>query len=103
MAKLGGEMISLGAVEQLVRPALIDQGYVGDIVATSIEDKRKGERLVVLLDEEFDQKAVIDYLKKTKANSLMRPSTWIQVEEIPRLGAGKVDFPRAKKMAVELS
>lgn len=102
MAKLGGEMISLGAVEQLVRPALIDQGYVGDIVATSIEDKRKGERLVVLLDEEFNQKAVIDYLKKAKANSLMRPGTWIQVEEIPRLGAGKVDFPRAKKLAEEL-
>ena len=102
MAKLGGEMISLGAVEQLVRPALIDQDYQGDIVATSIEDKRKGERLVVLLDEEFDQKAVIDYLKKSKANSLMRPSAWLQVEEIPRLGAGKVDFPRAKKLAAEL-
>lgn len=103
MAKLGGEMISLGAVEQLVRPALLDQGYSGDIVATSVEDKRKGERLVVLLDEEFNQKTVIDYLKKSKANALMRPSAWIQVEEIPRLGAGKVDFQRAKKLAAELS
>jgi acyl-[acyl-carrier-protein]-phospholipid O-acyltransferase/long-chain-fatty-acid--[acyl-carrier-protein] ligase len=103
MAKLGGEMISLGAVEQLVRPALIAQEYTGDIVATSVEDKRKGEKLVVLLDEPFDQKAVIDYLKKNKANSLMRPSIWIKVEEIPRLGAGKVDFPTAKKLAIELS
>jgi acyl-[acyl-carrier-protein]-phospholipid O-acyltransferase/long-chain-fatty-acid--[acyl-carrier-protein] ligase len=75
---------------------------LGDIVATSVEDKRKGERLVVLLDETFDQKAVVEYLKKSKANSLMRPSAWIQVEEIPRLGAGKVDFPRAKKLAAEL-
>ena len=102
MAKLGGEMVSLSAVEQLIRPALIEQDYLGDIVATSVEDKRKGEKLIVLLDQNFDQKALINYLKKTKANALMRPNDWIQVDEIPRLGAGKVDFTKAKKLATKL-
>ncbi len=102
MAKLGGEMISLGAAEQLLRNGLVQQGYTGDLVATSIEDKRKGEKLVVLLDAEFNQKAINDYLKKAKANALMRPSSWLQVEEIPRLGAGKVDFTGVKKLANEM-
>ena len=102
MAKLGGEMVSLSAVEQLIRPALIEQDYLGDIVATSVEDKRKGEKLIVLLDQNFDQKALMNYLKKTKANALMRPNDWIQVDEIPRLGAGKVDFTKAKKLATKL-
>ena len=103
MAKLGGEMISLGAVEQLVRPGLLEQGYSGDIVATSIEDKRKGEKLVILLDADFDQRAINDYLKFSRANSLMRPSAWLRVEEIPRLGAGKCDFSGAKRLAKELA
>lgn len=102
MAKLGGEMISLGAVEQVLRTGLMEQGYAGDLVATSVEDKRKGEKLVVLLDADYSQKAINDYLKKSKTNALMRPAAWLQVDEIPRLGAGKVDFTGVKKLAAEM-
>lgn len=102
MAKLGGEMVSLSAVEQMIRPGLIEQQYEGDLIATSIADARKGERLVVLLDADFDLKAMQEYLKNTKANPLMRPSSWLRVDSLPRLGAGKCDYSGAKQLAIQL-
>src|SRR5690606_3115507 len=46
-AKIGGEMVSLGAVEEQVRRALGDPEL--DVCAVAVPDPRKGEQIVLLV------------------------------------------------------
>ena len=100
-AKLGGEMISLGAVEASIRE-IINESEV-DLLAVNLSDEKKGEK-VVLLIQGFDR---VDQLKKqlidAGMNPLLVPSEIYEVEQIPKLGTGKNDFSRAKEIAMELS
>ena len=100
-AKLGGEMISLGAVEENIRKVLPNDEI--DIVVSSIGDEKKGEKIVVLIsniseDELLKLKISI---KESFDNNLMIPNTYKIVEQVPKLGSGKTDFKKAKKMALE--
>ena len=51
-AKLGGEMVSLGAVEQQLRRALAQPEM--ELVAVNLPDEKKGERIVALIAAELD-------------------------------------------------
>jgi acyl-[acyl-carrier-protein]-phospholipid O-acyltransferase/long-chain-fatty-acid--[acyl-carrier-protein] ligase len=104
-AKLGGEMISLGAIEEKISKLI--QSYEKneiDFITTSIEDDKKGEKVILLLsnvDEEF-----VSALKKQIINSfdnkLMIPSSIKIVEFIPKLGTGKTDFAGVKALALTI-
>ncbi len=100
-AKLGGEMVSLGAVEESIRRLLPSDE--ADIVATSLSDEKKGEKIVALISN-IDEEQLIQLKKDIKNkfdNNLMIPSIYKIVEEVPKLGSGKTDFKMAKKMALE--
>lgn len=98
-AKIGGEMVSLAAVEALaaeVWPAALS-------VVSSIPDARKGERLVLLTDAPSATRA--DFLAHAKAKGamdLMVPSE-VFVCHVPVLGSGKADFVTARKIAESIS
>jgi acyl-[acyl-carrier-protein]-phospholipid O-acyltransferase/long-chain-fatty-acid--[acyl-carrier-protein] ligase len=97
-AKIGGEMISLGAIEGSISALLPEDT---EIVATTLPDEKKGEKVVLL----FSGSLVLDELKKViesaSLNPLMRPAALLPVEEIPKLGSGKSDFNQAKAIALE--
>ena len=102
-AKLAGEMISLGAVEEKISKILtLGEDSSVDFIVTSIEDEKKGEKIVLLIsgvDEEFvtnlKEKMITNF-----DNKLMIPSSVKIVEEIPKLGTGKKDFKSAKELAL---
>ncbi|GAA0683161.1 acyl-[ACP]--phospholipid O-acyltransferase [Marinobacterium maritimum] len=97
-AKVGGEMISLAAVETSLREAL---GYEEQaLAAVAVPDARKGERIVLLVEEDAD--AVSVRLRKADMLPLHRPADVFQVEQIPILGSGKTDLAGAKRLALEL-
>jgi acyl-[acyl-carrier-protein]-phospholipid O-acyltransferase/long-chain-fatty-acid--[acyl-carrier-protein] ligase len=98
-AKIGGEMVSLGAVEEQVKKTLPKSI---DIAATALPDSKKGERVVLLYksDEAIDIKK---RLIEANMNPLFIPSDYFQVEEIPILGTGKQDFKGIKSLAKEMS
>lgn len=100
-AKLGGEMVSLGAVEENIRRLLPNDEI--DIVATSIKDDRKGEKIVVLISNIEDEilKQLKQVIKKKFDNKLMVPSIYKIVPNVPKLGSGKTDFKLASKIAQE--
>jgi len=98
-AKIGGEMISLGLVEQEIRK-LINQD--DNIMATAIPDNKKGEKIVLLFNGVSKLKDIIQKIKESKLNPLFKPSTYHEVEELPKLGTGKADFKGAKNLAIEL-
>ena len=104
-AKLGGEMISLTAVEDKISKILnVDENSLTDFLVTSIEDEKKGEKIVLLMsfiseDEVVDLKSKI---VQNFDNKLMIPSAIKIVDDIPKLGSGKKDFSKAKKLAQDV-
>ncbi|GAB1262145.1 acyl-[ACP]--phospholipid O-acyltransferase [Aurantivibrio plasticivorans] len=99
-AKIGGEMVSLGQVEEDVRAAADDDEF--DVVAVSLPDEKKGEQIAVLCEQELDTKAFAEKLKGRGVSPLAIPNRWIVVPELPKLGSGKTDFSAAKKLALSL-
>ncbi|HIM08478.1 MAG TPA: acyl-[ACP]--phospholipid O-acyltransferase [Gammaproteobacteria bacterium] len=100
-AKLGGEMVSLTAVEDAVRTAL-DKPEL-ELVAINLPDEKKGEKIALIITEEIQLEEIKKGMLEAKANSLMIPSDVKVVDEIPKLGSGKTDFKMAKKLLVETS
>ncbi len=98
-AKIGGEMISLGAVEEAIREILPEGA---DIIAANVEDSKKGEKVVLLVGGEVELEELKTMIKSSKLNPLMIPSEYFYLDEMPRLGSGKTDLKRAKSLAKEL-
>ena len=99
-AKIGGEMVSLGLVEQEIGKVM---GEDEKIAVTAIPDAKKGEAVVLLYEGTAEIDEVLDRIGTLGINPLFVPSKAYKVEEIPVLGTGKADFKGAKKMAMELS
>jgi acyl-[acyl-carrier-protein]-phospholipid O-acyltransferase/long-chain-fatty-acid--[acyl-carrier-protein] ligase len=97
-AKIGGEMISLSAVEALaseVWPSVIS-------IVVSVPDARKGERLVLLTqDAKAKREEFLRHAKSRGLSELSVPAEIMVVERIPLLGSGKPDFVAAAKLARE--
>lgn len=100
-AKLGGEMVSLGAVEKFIQDKEILEG--ADYSVTTVPDEAKGERVVLLY--QGGEKGPADVLSEIRSSgmpALMIPSYAFQVENLPKLGTGKADFTKCKALAKEL-
>lgn len=106
-SKIGGEMVPhLLIEERLLRivedPTSTDAGI--PIAVTSVPDSKKGERIVVLhIPVKKSVKQVIDELAATGIPTLWIPSqdSFIEVDQIPVLGTGKLDLKGIKQMALE--
>lgn len=99
-AKLGGEMVSLTAVEQQVRQILGDAEL--ELVAVNLPDDKKGEKIVLLMAGAYDEAAVKRQLLGSGMNPLMLPATIRSLAEIPKLGSGKTDFGTARQVALSV-
>jgi acyl-[acyl-carrier-protein]-phospholipid O-acyltransferase/long-chain-fatty-acid--[acyl-carrier-protein] ligase len=88
-AKVGGEMISLAAVETLAAelwPEALS-------AAATVPDARKGERLVLVTQKQGAKRPDFQAFAKSKgASDLMIPGEILLVEHVPVLGSGKLDY-----------
>ena len=88
-AKIGGEMISLAAVETLASELWPD---VQSAVVTE-PDPRRGERLVLVTEKEGATRAAFQaYAKERGASDLTVPAEVVIVDKLPLLGSGKADL-----------
>jgi acyl-[acyl-carrier-protein]-phospholipid O-acyltransferase/long-chain-fatty-acid--[acyl-carrier-protein] ligase len=99
-AKLGGEMVSLGAVEKKIQDTPVLEGC--DYVVTSIPDAAKGEKIVLLYQGDKNPKDVLAELRASGFPPIMLPAAAFAVEKVPKLGTGKADFTTAKKLALQM-
>jgi len=97
-AKLGGEMVSLTAIEETIISALGDPDL--ELVAVNLPDDRKGEKVTLLIANEMTTKDIKRKLIDSDMNPLMIPAKFINVNAIPKLGSGKTDFSTSKKVAL---
>ena len=98
-AKLGGEMISLTAVELRIAETKVLDGL--EFAVTAVPDSVKGERIVLLV-KGGDAEDISRRLRKSGIPPLMLPGSVFCVESVPKLGSGKWDFNGMKKLAQEL-
>jgi len=98
-AKLGGEMISLTAVEEQVRQALARPELA--LVAVNIPDEKRGEKIVLLCAEAIATEELRKALLNADVNPLMIPEEVMIVADIPLLGSGKTDFKAAKNRVLK--
>ncbi len=98
-AKLGGEMISLGAIEQQINLALHHEDV--EILAVAVPDLKKGEKVVLMHTGPLSDEEMEEVVRASELPNLMRPAEYWHLEAIPKLGSGKTDFATAKKMVLE--
>jgi acyl-[acyl-carrier-protein]-phospholipid O-acyltransferase/long-chain-fatty-acid--[acyl-carrier-protein] ligase len=95
-AKIGGEMVSLSAVEALaseVWPTL-------SLVAVALPDPRKGERIVLMAtDAKVTRELFLRHARGKGAPELVVPAEVLLVESVPLLGSGKPDYVAALALA----
>jgi acyl-[acyl-carrier-protein]-phospholipid O-acyltransferase/long-chain-fatty-acid--[acyl-carrier-protein] ligase len=88
-AKIGGEMISLTAVEELAVAVWPDCNHA----AISLPDERKGEKIILLSEQEgANRKAFQEKARELGYGELYIPREVVHMREIPVLGTGKTDY-----------
>ena len=88
-AKIGGEMISLAAVESLASELWPNS----QSAVVTEPDPRRGERLVLVSEEKSATRAAFQaYAKARGASDLMAPAEVVVVDKLPVLGSGKADL-----------
>jgi acyl-[acyl-carrier-protein]-phospholipid O-acyltransferase/long-chain-fatty-acid--[acyl-carrier-protein] ligase len=95
-AKISGEMISLGAVEEAVNNLWPDvrQGVV------AIESDSKGEQIVLVTEQQdAAPAAVVGYFREKGFSELWIPKKIAVVKAAPLLGSGKFDYAAAAEIA----
>jgi acyl-[acyl-carrier-protein]-phospholipid O-acyltransferase/long-chain-fatty-acid--[acyl-carrier-protein] ligase len=97
-AKIGGEMVSLNAVEGYAQKLWPDHTHA----AVAIPDTRKGERIILFTDHtEATSEDFLGWCKGNGASELTAPKKIVVIEEIPLLGTGKTDYVALQRMAAE--
>ncbi len=95
-AKISGEMVSLGAVEEAVNNLWPEarQGVV------SVDSDSKGEQIVLITEQQNATSAdLLKYFRENGFSELWVPKKIIVVKEAPILGSGKFNYAVAKEMA----
>jgi acyl-[acyl-carrier-protein]-phospholipid O-acyltransferase/long-chain-fatty-acid--[acyl-carrier-protein] ligase len=88
-AKIGGEMVSLTAAEDLACAVWPDDRHA----VIALPDPKKGERLILVTDRrDAESGALIAHAQSIGAPEIAVPRKIIRVPEIPVLGTGKTDY-----------
>ncbi len=97
-AKIGGEMISLAAVETLAAALWPNASSA----TATVPDARKGERIVMITEQKDARRAdFLAFAKQRGATELMVPAEVVVVDRVPVLGTGKIDMVGVAKLVRE--
>ena len=95
-AKVGGEMVSLTAAEDLVLSLWPDNRHA----VIAMPDPKKGERLILFTDRnDAAASAIIEHAQSLGAPEIAVPRKIVKVPEIPVLGTGKTDYVTIMRLA----
>lgn len=95
-AKIGGEMVSLSMVEEMAAQCW-PEGVHGVV---SIPEPSKGEQLVLITTQANAQRKELSvYAKENQIGEINVPKNIIEVENLPLLGTGKIDYQALKSIA----
>lgn len=97
-AKIGGEMVSLPAVETVIEKRYPE--FISGVV--NIPSAQKGEQIVLITTcRDITRDKLISAFKADGITELGLPSRIIVTDQPPLLGTGKFDYVAAKEMALK--
>jgi acyl-[acyl-carrier-protein]-phospholipid O-acyltransferase/long-chain-fatty-acid--[acyl-carrier-protein] ligase len=97
-AKIGGEMVSLVAIEQTIETCWPD--YQHAIVVQF--DAQKGEQLVLFTTfREASREMLLKQCKEKGIREIQTPKKIVHVEKMPILGTGKIDYATLKTFLIK--
>jgi acyl-[acyl-carrier-protein]-phospholipid O-acyltransferase/long-chain-fatty-acid--[acyl-carrier-protein] ligase len=92
-AKISGEMVSLAAVEEALAAGFPQYGPKFALAIMSRPDEQKGERLIAVTNEpRLNLQEVRQRLRTHGLSNLAVPKEIQLLQELPRLGTGKIDY-----------
>lgn len=96
-AKIGGEMISLGAVEEFANLQWPDAQHA----AIAVNDERKGEQIWLYTTQPgLERSALVEQGRAFGLPELAIPKKVMTLPELPLLGSGKPDYMKLKEISV---
>jgi acyl-[acyl-carrier-protein]-phospholipid O-acyltransferase / long-chain-fatty-acid--[acyl-carrier-protein] ligase len=95
-AKIGGEMVSLAAIETMTADLWPGVNHV----AVSLPDPRKGEQIILVTEQgNADRGDLLAHAKAQGFPELWVPRGILVLETIPVLGSGKIDYAGTAEVA----
>ena len=99
-AKIAGEMVPLGAVEDFVSTVWPHASHA----VVAVPDPKRGEQLVLVTDCESASRAALGTAARTAGlPELFVPRTITHVPQVPLLATGKIDYVGAARLAVPVA
>ena len=97
-AKIGGEMVSLAVVENCASAVWPDNLHAAAI----LPDPRKGEQVILVTDrKDAPRSLLLAWAQSHGVPEIAVPKKIIEIDEVPVLGTGKIDFLTVKTIAEE--
>jgi acyl-[acyl-carrier-protein]-phospholipid O-acyltransferase/long-chain-fatty-acid--[acyl-carrier-protein] ligase len=95
-AKVAGEMVPLGAVEEFVAKVWPQAAHA----VVAIPDEKRGEQVVLVTDfKEAARAALIAAAREAGVPEMFVPRAIVKVAQVPVLGTGKTDYVTAGQLA----
>jgi acyl-[acyl-carrier-protein]-phospholipid O-acyltransferase/long-chain-fatty-acid--[acyl-carrier-protein] ligase len=97
-AKIGGEMISLAIAERIAETAVPEIRHA----VVALPDPRRGEKLVLVTEARgLDRSRLAEAARRLDLAEITVPREVIEIDRLPLLGTGKIDYPRVIRLAEE--
>lgn len=97
-AKIGGEMISLTAVEEFALNIWPEFNHA----AINLPDEKKGEKIVLVTDNKnATRKELQEYAREHGIGELYIPKKVVLTDALPVLGTGKTDYLSLSKLTLD--
>jgi len=95
--KIGGEMISLPAIEEVLEAHFADTDDEGPVIAVEATSSEEHPELILFTLKHTDRASVNSYLRDSGLSALHNIRHVIKLNEIPVLGTGKTNYLELKK------
>ncbi len=101
-AKIGGEMVSLNAVQEMVCKAYEWMGAEFHYGVVAVPHESKGEQIVLVTNNnQVTQDVLHDYIKNNGMSELYLPRVILYHDQLPVFATGKMDNVTLKKQVLE--
>ena len=101
-AKIGGEMVSLNAVQDMVIAATAEMSGEYNYGVVSVPHESKGEQIVLVTNNKNVTSALLhDYVKANGMSELYLPRVILYHDKLPVFATGKADNVTLKKEVME--
>lgn len=86
--KIGGEMVSLVRVEEVLANLLPEEA---ECCLVEVPDAKRGAKIIAAVTAEIDKQAILKKMAQELPNIAL-PKEFVVLEELPKMGSGKTDF-----------